>query len=243
MHKLCLLLMAGCLAAPLCQGTLVFSDDFSGTPGTGLSGQAADIGGTWDAANGVDVNISAQNSLDTSGAGRFIFNSFSATLGAGQVLTLSYDTVNEAVNPLYSGCWAGVSLYDGYVDSYTQGTEQMFLGQVSQTSWGKDGGAIGGSEASGDTALLNHLVLTYAYDTGDWTFTSDTGSLSGTGTANLALNGLRVANGGTDGLGHYGDIDLDNLTVDISPIPEPATIGLVGFFGVGGLFIRRRLML
>ncbi|MBN2163999.1 MAG: PEP-CTERM sorting domain-containing protein [Pontiellaceae bacterium] len=241
MKKVFLLLMAGCLVAPLSRGALVFSDDFSGTQGSGLSGQAADTGGIWDANNGTDVSISSQNSLNTSGAGRLIFNSFSAALGAGQVLTLAYDTVNEGVNPLYSGCWAGVSLYEGYVDSFTQGNERIFLGQVSQTSWGVDGGTIGGSQASGDAALLNHLVLTYAYDTGAWTFTSDTGMLSGTGTANLALNGLRVANGGTDGQGHYGDIDLDNLTVDISNIPEPATIGLVGIFGVGALFVRRRM--
>jgi hypothetical protein len=118
----------------------------------------------------------------------------------------------------------------------------MFEGLVSTTSLGKDGGAIGGAQGSGDTQMVNHLILTYAYDTGAWTFTSDNGTLSGTGTAGLALNGLRIGNGGSDGLGHYGDINLDNITVDISPVPvpEPASAALFGFGGLGIVLWRRR---
>lgn len=221
-----------------CKGATVFLDTFSQTPGTALAGSAADIGGTWFDGNGSGGDISAENSFNTSGAGRLLFDSFTSTLGAGQVLTLSYDTVSPASTQLYNGCWAGVSLYSGYTGG-NSGSEQMFLGAVSQTSWGKDGGAIGGSEVGGDTVLVNHLILTYAYDTGAWTFTSDGSTLSGIGTANLALNGLRIANGGTDGAGHYGDINLDSLTVDISPVPEPSSMALVGI-GAGLLLIFRR---
>lgn len=238
-HTLIPMLAISALAINISNASTVFLDTFSQTPGTPVAGTTADIGGTWFDGNGNGGNISGQNSLDTSGNGRLLFDSFTSTLGAGQVLTLSYDTVTPGPNPLFSGCWAGVSLYSGYVGG-NSGTENMFLGQVSQTSWGKDGGAIGGSQASGDTALANHLVLTYAYDTGAWTFTSASGSLSGIGTANLALNGLRVANGGTDGQGHYGDINLDNLTVDISPVPEPASMALLGLGGLAFVLHRRR---
>jgi hypothetical protein len=47
-------------------------------------------------------------------------------------------------------------------------------------------------------------------------------------------------------LGGYtsaGGIFLDNISVDITTIPEPATLGLVGAFGGAVLFIRRRFMI
>lgn len=244
-HLLIPALAISLLAVNASKGTTVFSDTFSQTPGTALSGIAADTGGTWYDGNGNGGSISAENSLDTSGNGRLLFNSFTATLGAGEVITLSYDMVpptpGDEVGGPYNGCWAGVSLYSGYTGG-ASGTEQMFEGLVSTTSLGKDGGAIGGAQGSGDNQMVNHLILTYVYDTGAWTFTSDNGTLSGTGTAGLALNALRIGNGGSDGLGHYGDINLDNLTVDISPVPvpEPASMALFGLGGLGVALWRRR---
>jgi hypothetical protein len=237
------LVAASVLAVNVSEGqTTVFLDTFSQTPGTALAGTAANIGGVWYDGNGNGGVISSENSFDTSGNGRLLFDSFTATLGAGEVITLSYDMVSptptDEVGGPYNGCWAGISLYSGYTGG-SSGTEQMFEGLVSTTSLGKDGSALGGSEGSGDTGMINHLVLTYAYDTGAWTFTSDSGSLSGTGTPDLALNGLRIGNGGTDGDGHYGDINLDNLTVTISAVPEPTSMALLGLGGLGFALWRR----
>ncbi len=241
-HALIAALAITAASLSVCQGATVFSETFSGTTGTAIAGTTADIGGKWYDGNGNGGDISAENSLDTSGNGRQLFDSFTATLGAGQMLALSYDMVSptpsDEVGGPYAGCWAGISLYSGY-DGAAGGTEQMFAGLVSTTSLGKDGAAIGGAQGSGDTQQINHLVLTYAYDTGAWTFTSNSGFLSGTGTASLALNGLRIANGGTDGLGHYGDINLDNVTVNISAVPEPSSMALIGA-GMGLLMILRR---
>lgn len=58
-------------------------------------------------------------------------------------------------------------------------------------------------------------------------------SWSGTFTGS-SIDGIQVFTAGGDG----SDQRFDNLSV----IPEPATISLVGAFGLGALFLRRRLM-
>ena len=243
-HSLIPMLAVFALAVNVAKGQTVFLDTFSGTPGSAIAGTAANIGGIWYDGNGNGGNISAENSFDTSGNGRLLFDSFTSTLGAGQVITLSYDMVSptpgDEVGGPYNGCWAGVSLYSGYTGG-SSGTEQMFEGLVSTTSLGKDGSALGGAQGSGDTSMINQLTLTYAYDTGAWTFTSDNGSLSGIGTPDLALNALRIGNGGSDGDGHYGDINLTDLSVSISAVPEPASMAVFGLGALGlALYHRRR---
>ncbi len=229
-----LLLAAAAMAAglPVGYAGTVFYDTFSGTSGSLIVGQSADVGGIWSENNGSanGLTISAENSINTQGNGRQIFNAFTSALGAGQVLTLSYDTVTPAAT-LTSG-WAGVSLYSGFTDAVSPGAEDMFAGDPSASAWGTDGSI--GRFYGADNALGNHISLTYAYDTGAWTFSSAGFSASGIGPANYALNGLRIGNG------NGGDINLDNLTVNISPVPEPASLALLGLGGLGVLLFRRR---
>jgi hypothetical protein len=49
----------------------------------------------------------------------------------------------------------------------------------------------------------------------------------------MALDQLRIANGGG------ADINVDNVVVDISAVPEPASMVLLGLGGIGLVLYRR----
>ena len=74
----------------------------------------------------------------------------------------------------------------------------------------------------------------------DGTWTTISGSYAIAAGAGGSVGGIQIS---TDNGGYTsaGGIFIDNLTVDISTIPEPATFGLVGVFGAATLFIRRRM--
>ena len=204
----------------------VFADDFSEADGTDVSGKAPDVGNPW---TGSSVLL-ASGRLDTSGAARTVFGSFTSALGAGQVLTLTYDTFAVGGGNFFGGGYAGVSLY-------TAGEERVFTGDTGAGAfWGVDGGAINSAPfiSSDDTATTT-ATFTYFYDTGNWTFATTSGvDFSGTAAVADAFDELRIANGAG------GDIAVDNINVDISAIPEPASLFLLGLGAVGSCMRRQR---
>lgn len=207
------LLAISMLAVPVCKGTVVFSDDFSEAPGTAIVGKASDVGGVWTegAANG--VTVSSVNSLDTAGINVQVYNTFTATLGAGQILTLQFDSLAPASGTFLPGntSWGGISLYTSHT-SGGNGNEVAFVGNPSAGFWGTDNNGITGRHFGTDTNEVSHVTFTYVYSTGVWTLSTSTGySTGGNGVANVPLNGLRVGEGGAH-------INVDNLTVDISPV-------------------------
>jgi hypothetical protein len=151
------------------------------------------------------------NSLDTSGLSVQVFGGFTAALGSGQIITLQYDTLAPASGTFLvnNTSWGGVSLFTGYTGG-TSGTEEMFTGNPSAGFWGTDGTI--GRYFGTDTNEISHATLTYAYDTGAWTFTTATGyTNSGTGPAHYALNALRVGDGSA-----Y--INIKDISVSISAL-------------------------
>jgi hypothetical protein len=223
-HVLISLLAISALGLNVCKGTLVFSDTFSQAPGTPVIGSTADVGGTW---TGTGPNISPANTYDTTiptTTGSYTaFNTFTSALGPGEILTLNYDTLvpSTGSGSVFTG-WGGVSLFSGG----TGGTEEVFTGNSAAGSWGTDGNSgfwdgpttapiqvNNHQNASGDSNVVNHIKFTYNFNTGAITFTTTNGAYSGTEEAGVVLNALRIGNGAGD------QLNIDNLTVDISPIP------------------------
>ena len=88
---------------------------------------------------------------------------------------------------------------------------------------------------SADATAVTTVSFSYAYDTGAWAFTTGSGiNQSGITDSEASLDRLRIANYGGSG------IRVDNLTVDISAVPEPSVALLSGFLVVGLGAYRRR---
>lgn len=224
-----LLLGCACLAGQA-NAALVLQDSFSYADGDLLHGKDPAIGGTWDIPNG-GGNLDVQGGIvDTQGEGRVAFIDFDSALGAGQVLTLVIDGATTGGNMFGPNTgYAGVSLY-------VNGDERIFIGSpFNKDFWGVDGG-ITGLQLSDNADEDNTATFTYEYDSGDWTFSLAAGTpLSGTGTAGVAFNRVRFANG------NNGDLALDALSVDISDVvPEPSTLAVVALSAVGLLTLARK---
>ncbi len=61
--------------------------------------------------------------------------------------------------------------------------------------------------------MVNHVHFTYNYNNGAYSFSTQNTNYSGTAAAGVALDHLRIGNGAGD------QLNIDNLTVDISSIP------------------------
>lgn len=201
---------------------IVFSDDFSEPSSTVIDGKAPDVGNAWNEVTSTNITVGVSNTLDTTGAARYLEAAFTDTLGAGETLTISFD--------------AGLKSSNGFgvvtLRSAFGGAELFNLG----TTWanGRGVGGAGGASFVGNvdaTSTLIPITFTYEYDTGAWTYSGPNGSGSGAGTTGLALATLDVRNGSG------GDIIVDNLTVNI--VPEPAT-AFLGGVGMLALLRRRR---
>jgi hypothetical protein len=225
-------LLLGCvsLMGPA-NAELVLQDDFSYADGELLNGKDPAIGGTWDVQGGA-ASLDIQGGiLDTQGDARFAYIGLDSPLGPGQVLTMILDgatTGGTMFGP--NAGWAGVSLFEN-------GDEKVFVGSpFNQDFWGIDGG-VPGLHLSNNADEDNTATFTYEFDSGDWTFSLAAGApLSGTGTAGVPLNRVRIANGSN------GDLALDAISVDISAVvPEPGSITLVGVALAGlALVVRSR---
>jgi hypothetical protein len=190
----------------------VFADNFSEADGTALAGKLPDIGGAW-SVSGAAATVSG-GIVDTAGAARQAYGSFDRALSAGHTLQLDFETADSAGN-FSSVNWAGISLYIG-------SSERIFIGDPGDSTaaeWGLRGG--NGTSLSGNSGVIDESVVgkfLYDFDTGAYElWLNDVLELSGTTQAGLALDRIRLANGGPSALA------VDSLSVSLL-IPTPAAL-------------------
>lgn len=193
----------------------VYLDTFNQTNNTPLVGSQPDIGQPWTATVGGTGLEIENDALSTTGGARVLFAGFSnnIALASSEMITLSWNNINPSENDFFTG-YAGINFYIGGAG----GTQEIFVGHPDNTStWGMDGIAIGGPQASSGTGCVTVSCIptfTYVYNTGAWTLNTTAGvNMSGTATKNLAFNELMIQNN------NGGDIALSNLRVNISPVP------------------------
>ncbi len=225
------MMVAGLIAlCGVAQAEVIFSDKFS-VDGS-LNGSSADIGGTWNVTSG---NLSISGGVVDTASSYFsdsdiAFASFTRALTANETLTLTFQTTTSSGSFSTTG-WAGLSLFE-------KGDEKLFLGGPSYTpAWGIVGNAIGGVLKVFSPSITNAAqtaVFNYVFNTGDWNFTVNSQQISGTATANLAFDQIRI---GAD-IYNYKDIAVSEINVT-SAIPEPATFLLFGLGGMGAWMLRR----
>ncbi|MCO6047070.1 hypothetical protein NG895_24495 [Aeoliella sp. ICT_H6.2] len=231
------LVAVGLIATALpASAALVAADDFDDADGTLLDGKAPDVGANWRVTQGGgDLDVQG-GVLDTTGAGRTGFLDFAGgkALGAGELLTMRLTTQDPSGSNFFSGGYAGFSFFEG-----SDASEVMFIGDTGGGEfWGLDQTLVGGTTLSTNNDPDATAVFTYSFDSGAYALTIDGAvELSGTGTANLAVDRFRFVNGGG------GDLIMDSLAVDISTeVPEPASVVTVvlAFTGLAVVLRGRR---
>jgi hypothetical protein len=145
------------------------------------------------------------------------------------MLDLSFVTT-ETDGVFANSGWVGLSLFAGNDD------EAFFIGAPGNLSeWGIDGQEAAQSVFSPSiTAEAQSVSFSYSFDTGEWELSVASSNLSGTATAGLELDRLRI---GADSV-NQADIAIDGITV---AVPEPsAYAALAGIFVLGFVVVLRR---
>lgn len=217
-------------------GVIVFQDDFNGTNGTAST---PETGGSWTTGK---YKITG-NALDSRTSADFMSAAFTRTLGAGEILTLTFTTSGGAFKADEA---LGFTLYDQ--DTAGEGLRNASVGKQAQgTVWLGHPGFGSGTALSSDIGVVATLTYTYTFDTGAWTLHATDGMnsdlVSGTDTAGHAMNSLQFMDRTTSPHNASNDsfLLIDSVSADISAVPEPATTAvLLGLGALGVVLYRRR---
>ncbi|MCH7225911.1 PEP-CTERM sorting domain-containing protein [Haloferula sp. A504] len=257
---------AALFAGSLCSNAAVlFQDDFSGLVGDNLNGTTPDVtqGTTaWVADTEYKADGSGEATPDTNPSIRAYL-----TLGsliddnrgnADAIYTLS---ATVSVTAGTSGQWHAIGFWDNDTPPENFGSNVSGSGTAEGTAWmlRRDnaelrvfrgvgtGGGIGESTASPNNAA-GTVDLQVVLDLSDWNGIDNWGSvtyfakLSSVSTyTEIAAGELDAANSTFQAVGIGGGLvaaDFDSF--ELSQIPEPSSLGLLGIAGVSLLMRRRR---
>lgn len=234
MKKLVMGAMALSLAA---SSQAVLIDDFSDT---GVSEYTATV--ILDANGGgantfavqspsgtLEVNTSTYDGIEQMAIVR---NGLSLAVGEEVQIDLTHSGASQDIGLYVGGTTPVAGTRQDYVAVYARGNGQVFSRGFDGTS---EYGLAGGSSPA-YTQLFIARTASNTYEAGYY----DAGG------RNIVVTRTPTTANDADVVGFYTDIrgagtlgNVDNLTV----IPEPATMGLIGVFGSAVLFIRRRFMI
>ncbi len=261
MKKICLLLMAGCMVTSVANASTIVSYSASDSPGSSPDGNGnsvdvwtvtGDGGAGRSYLKGLqdgNANMWAIWDLSDQPGGTYATHTFAGgALTVGQSVSIDY-THNTNID---NGQAIGIRMLDG---ANNEVSYEFIGGDLNYSKYDTGSGVFAATDKQYDNFDIYQVVFTltgansYDMTVSEGSITDagykpsedgnpDVGSViaswSGTFTGS-SISGIQVF---TEG-GNDSDQWFDNLAV----IPEPATIGLVGLFGVGMLFVRRRLVL
>jgi len=224
MRQTIILLIGFFVGTVTSHAAVVLADDFSYANGTILSGQTPTVGaGTWTGGGGWQVNGGA---VALVGGNDSVYASFTDALSAGETLNLTFTTL--PITGFLGSSWAVLSLFEG-------ASEVCYIGDPGgPTTYWTIGGGI--NQTTADSNQGNTATLSYTFDTGAWTFATNGGTFSGTGTAGYAFDHIRIASAGTSD-SPAGNMQVDDLAVSI--VPEPGSSAFVAM-GLLAICFRRR---
>ncbi len=250
------------MALPAAHASLLVYEPFNYTAGSNLNGQTATglgLTGSWSAGNATIASGSlSEGNLATSansligGASNVtqvnLTSPISAT--AGNPLWVSFLIQTPTTATEVTGGWGGLVLELSSTNVYTY----PFIGYansgvfVVQTQGG--GNDVNGPSVSPNTTylmVLEDIANSSGPDTLNLWVNPATGVTAPSGTPTITDN-LIGPIGDISGIGtndgsysnSYDEIRIGTSYADVTPVPEPATLGLVAIGGLGLLLLKRR---
>lgn len=220
--------VAAVIAAVGVQGAIIYTDDFSG----------ATLNSEWNNNVGTPASLDTVNQqLDynhTAGTSRRFMSYNPSVLNGSQTGYFKADISNHAgadrVWMAFVGSNPGNNNHYAKMDVTGNGTYEMFINNTA--------GSLAFDNGNGWTGTLAAGTGIVSRDGGD---TSEALTYRNSFTTSQNIFGFGFVNFGNASAFPTQSFSVDNVVVaNTLAIPEPASIGLIGLFGGGMLFIRRR---
>ncbi len=256
------LAVVACLGlASTASAAIIYQDNFSGNSNLGtLNGSAPTVDNgtskTWTASSSSSYGWSDSGYGLTSNGNTARQNAYlSFTPVNGQIYTLSAGLDLTSEGPVAggqpdSGYWLAIgfittpTLNTGYDNNYAS-PWALSRYNASGGSFFVGPGVNNGGASFTNTAGINNIAIVLNTGTSLWSYqvyltnSSVTHELvassatAGAFKSNPAITAVGIEDG-------YGVAQVSNFELTSSPVPEPATLGLVAVGGLGLLFLRRR---
>jgi len=236
--------------------TVTFDAGASGSPLLNLvvdsSGSTTGTSGVW--------SLTAQGGTNISALGTIVDQSGAQTALTGTSLQFNRDNgpnttllglLGSSTNLQYA--WSATATFSGFtyaansqynLSFHVDGSNGLLQGlsgvNPTFTAEFVDGSGTPLTLANGTTSTNLAGLLGLGLSSGDFTVTLNTGSVAPTGTVGIRFLGDATVNSVASTLITNNLATVSNMSLDVTPVPEPTGAGLVMVCGVCVMFRRRR---